>query len=86
MPQVLIAFSFVTLGKSLSLWVFCLCLERRRAGQGDCQGFLLRNFDSVSEELTHLRELGEGYHFCLSEAKNTSRLQNMHYDNEWVLP
>ena len=33
--------------------------------------FLLRNFDSVSKELTHLKELEEGNHLCLSEAKNT---------------
>lgn len=84
MPQVLIAFSFVTVGRSLLLWIFCFVLfscvlflfvcKGREPGEVIVKGFLLRNFDSVSEELTHLKELGEGYHFCLSEAKNTSRL------------
>lgn len=74
-PQVLIAFSFVTLSKSLSLSVFCFSIcKRKKIEQGDYQGFLLRYLDSVSQELTHLKELGEGYHLCLSEAKNTSRL------------
>ena len=48
--------------------------KKKRVGQGDCQCFLLRNFDLVSKKLTHLKELEEGNHLCLSEAKNTSRL------------
>ena len=88
MAQVLITLSFVTLSKSLSLWVFCLviCKRRELSKVTDSQGFLLGKFDSVSEEVTRLKELGEGYHLCLSDTKNTSRLQNTHYDNEWVLP
>lgn len=74
MPRVLTGFTFVILGKSPSLRVFCFFLcKRERIGQGDCHGFLLRSFDSVSEELTHLKDLGEGDHLCRSEAKNTSR-------------
>lgn len=51
----------------------------------DCPGFLLRNLNSGSEEVTRLMELGEGHHLCLSEARNPSRLQSTNYDDEWVL-